>query len=1760
MHTKSLSNRKQGQALVEFALILPVVLFLIFGILDFGRLLIAYTSASGNLRAAARYATVVGLVGTRRYLDCAGMEATARNVFFVNSQTVTINYIKANTGTTIPCASISDAMLENGDILQINSTNTVNLITPFLNNIWPNITLNFTARRTIVKDITLLATISDTEPDGLEDAWEMLWFGTLNYSSTDDPDGDGLNNGLEEILGTNPTNPDTDGDSANSCGRRLWDGEEVFVYGTNPTNPDTDGDGISDGEELCNGTDPLSWQPIAVDDIDIVSNAGWTRIVDVLANDRAQQPENLYIVRFDAVTTQGGRVRLITNGSTGVGAGRDDYFEYQAPLFFVGTDTFTYTITDASGVQSTATVTLNVNAGSATPVPTAVPADFAFEAPFWDPVLEANRDWWRLNNGAVFMGYEDWQVEWWAWSGATIDNVNAEMSTPPDCTVTQGYNAPLAFNWGTGGPAPGGDCGTANPWRTDNFIARWTRSFGVANDFTATFKIMADDAIRIFIDGSPVVNQWVLGAGRYETSINYTFSGGVEHTIVVEYAEYTGNALVIFAPHDGTNEDRGLCGWAMTNDSAYQDSIPSWTDFPNINYYPDTRCHLELRGTVNLATLTTPPQMSFWNRWVLADASDVAWLQFREAGTNTWYGQRLHQGPETQLDWTREVIDLSAFSGESMTNGTPATLDFTGKTIEFRFMLQGGDDPGTEQGWWIDEILIDQSVPEVYTIGFFDDMESGNRYWLPGSQWAITTERAYSGISAWSDSPYSNYSGNASYLLQLNGVVDITDTTVATSPELVFYHAWRLGVGDSIFVDISYDEITWTPLTGGPLATGDTNTAFTRQEIPLSGYQTQPFYLRFRLTSDAVNESSGWWIDDVAIQNHDNSFFTYPFFDDMELGGDNWLPGGRWTISPESAYSGFSAWSDSPGGTYVHGSNSSLQTAKRFNLAAGGATQPELSFWYRRDIAATDAFYVEISTDMGATWQTIWSYQYRSNDGSTNPEAPDSTGTSGVPWVEFNRQLAWERVSVDMTPYISTPFYLRFRMDARADTAVGDGVWLDDIRLAEYTGLTSPHTLPFSDDMEGTTNWRLGGSWNLSNESRHGGTYALTDSPNISYTTDTWSVLELIKPIDLRGLGANDFPILYWWDRFALSQYDYARVQVSVWNGPGWSNWSAWTEISQHYYNTVLSWDRRQADLRPFKGKLVRIRFVLDALQQDSVADGWWIDDVSVQLYNPTITPYTSFYEDADSLAGWVPDGTWGISGITRSAGSGSGAFGPGSWSAYFYDLEQYGTCGGATDAQRAEKAMLGQTFPTGTGCSQNLGATYTPYGGGPVPLSAVNFNCSAGAIPHPDGTCSTTSWKTGYDHFAIKFVRAFTVPATRQYDFSVTHNDGARLYIYPAGPYTNPVINRWMDTEPLTPTDAVSVTLGPGAYTIELWYYDNTGPAAIQLNTAVPSFSFHDSPLGSYAYRDDMSLTLDGLIDLTGATQPVLSWYESYDLADETTCVVPEISLPYVSFNRWVAVATEVCGPATSTTWQLREAPLRALIQSRFGLTPPYTGNNALLALRFRLSALGTATADGWWVDDISMRTNSAPIAVNDTYTTAEDTPLIRMVPGVLGNDSDPDGDTLTATVASNPSRGALTLSANGAFTYTPLLNYNGSDSFTYTVSDGKGGTATATVSITITPVNDPPVANNDSYSVKKNSTLNVAAPGVLSNDTDVEGSPLTAILVAGPANGTLTLNANGSFTYSPKPGYTGTDSFTYRASDGSATSNVATVTIRVN
>jgi VCBS repeat-containing protein len=369
-------------------------------------------------------------------------------------------------------------------------------------------------------------------------------------------------------------------------------------------------------------------------------------------------------------------------------------------------------------------------------------------------------------------------------------------------------------------------------------------------------------------------------------------------------------------------------------------------------------------------------------------------------------------------------------------------------------------------------------------------------------------------------------------------------------------------------------------------------------------------------------------------------------------------------------------------------------------------------------------------------------------------------------------------------------------------------------------------------------------------------------------------------------------------------------------------------------------------------------------------------------------------------------------------------------------------------------------------------------------------------------------------------------------------------------------------------------------------------------------------------------------------------------------------------------------------------------------------------------ITAPGSASGADLLLDTVSVTgvsagpPNTPPVAVADSYSASQDTPLVVAAAGVLANDTDTELNPLTAVLNAGPANGSVTLNPNGGFTYTPAAGYTGPDSFTYQANDGFAGSNVATVSITVSPSfaglvngsfesnftgwtttgnlgiqstapytategaklagfngsnqapngvlsqtfatvagqtytlafdagvlsyntspqqmrvkvdgtstvlnqvvtvtrtsganaqwfpqsftfvansatstlsftdqstvtvgldltldnvrvttsagggNTAPVAAEDSYATPVSTALVISAAGVLTNDTDAQSNPLTAVLDTTVGHGTLALNANGSFTYTPTNGYSGPDSFTYHANDGSLNSSVVTVSITV-
>jgi hypothetical protein len=198
-----------------------------------------------------------------------------------------------------------------------------------------------------------------------------------------------------------------------------------------------------------------------------------------------------------------------------------------------------------------------------------------------------------------------------------------------------------------------------------------------------------------------------------------------------------------------------------------------------------------------------------------------------------------------------------------------------------------------------------------------------------------------------------------------------------------------------------------------------------------------------------------------------------------------------------------------------------------------------------------------------------------------------------------------------------------------------------------------------------------------------------------------------------------------------------------------------------------------------------------------------------------------------------------------------------------------------------------------------------------------------------------------------------------------------------------------------------------------------------------------------------------------------------------------------------------------------------------------------------------------------------AAGTATDDSYTVDEDTTLmVDPATGMLANDSaDPEQPFCIISIDTTGLAGTVTSfdALDGRFEFVPNPDSNGVTSFDYTLGAGSptscdaDGGDSGTVTITVNPVNDRPVAQSDTVQALRDQTLNVAAPGVLANDFDVDGDGLSAVKESNPSHGTVTLAPDGGFSYTPAAGYVGPDGFSYRASDGSANSPARVVSITV-
>lgn len=369
----------------------------------------------------------------------------------------------------------------------------------------------------------------------------------------------------------------------------------------------------------------------------------------------------------------------------------------------------------------------------------------------------------------------------------------------------------------------------------------------------------------------------------------------------------------------------------------------------------------------------------------------------------------------------------------------------------------------------------------------------------------------------------------------------------------------------------------------------------------------------------------------------------------------------------------------------------------------------------------------------------------------------------------------------------------------------------------------------------------------------------------------------------------------------------------------------------------------------------------------------------------------------------------------------------------------------------------------------------------------------------------------------------------------------------------------------PLISTFAAQVTLGNftyfasyGVVDMELWRTDGTAAGTVLMRDIFPGmfgsgpglltpvggalfFVADDGIIGDEPWRVGMP---------TRASTPSTVG-DAYTMSANTTLTVPTPGvLTNDSANGGGAMTAEIVAGASQGTVTLNP-------NGAFTYTPP-AGFVGTATFTYRAV---NATGPGF-TSTVTIVVTAAPLTPpttsSDSFQTAFNTPLTIPAPGVLANDNPNGGGVMTAQLVSGVTSGALTLNPDGRFTFAPAAGFVGNASFQYRAvnSVGPGNTVTVTIAVT---AGVPTTMTDPAHSTPMNTPLNVAAPGVLSNDLTNGGGAMSAQLMTTTASGILALAANGSFVYTPNAGFIGADSFTYRAVNGVGAGNTATVSITV-
>lgn len=415
----------------------------------------------------------------------------------------------------------------------------------------------------------------------------------------------------------------------------------------------------------------------------------------------------------------------------------------------------------------------------------------------------------------------------------------------------------------------------------------------------------------------------------------------------------------------------------------------------------------------------------------------------------------------------------------------------------------------------------------------------------------------------------------------------------------------------------------------------------------------------------------------------------------------------------------------------------------------------------------------------------------------------------------------------------------------------------------------------------------------------------------------------------------------------------------------------------------------------------------------------------------------------------------------------------------------------------------------------------------------------------------NATHGTVSIDVDSVVFVPTTNYNGTASFDYTIS--DGSLTDMTTVTVTVNPVNDTPVATEVSESIDEDVATtidlLGSDIDGDTLTYIKVTNPLHGTLGT-VSSNQVTYTPNTNFTGSDSFTYKVnDGAVDSSTATVSIIIG------GVNDPPVLDPIGNKTVNELETLAFMVIASDPDSSLTYSLAGAPMGAVINSdtgAFSFTPAETQGPSQYT--FTVSVTDGIATDSEEITVTVNEINVAPIAQGGSFSTQEDT---AKVVTLVATDFDIPVNTLTYSIVDSPSNGTADLVENEV-TYTPNINYHGSDSFTFKTNDGVLDSNVATVTIAVNPVNDDPEAVADTASVDEDDTLTLAKWDLVGNDEDVDGDTLSLISVSNPVSGSVFIDGD-NVVFTPTTNYNGSASFDYTVSDGALT-DTATVSITVN